>query len=139
MGTITGKMKTDSHGFLSKRCPSCRRRFKVQPGKGSPDPISHCPFCIHYGRDWNTPEQTKFFKALAIGHVGGELDKMMRDTFRGSKNVKVTGSFSAPTATPPVERDGDLPAATTFDCCGETIRHNPADVAQYCIICGKSA
>jgi hypothetical protein len=144
--TMTVSFNTDSAGFISQECPTCRRRFKIQPGKGSPNPVSHCPFCEHAATDcWFTPEQAEYLGAVATHNVlGPELDKLDRAFRRmGSDSggvIRVTGRVEKPRVPPtPEESDDEMPVTATFACCGETIRHEPANRPTYCVICGKRA
>ncbi len=135
--------QADSGGFISQECPSCARRFKIQPGKGSPDPIAHCPFCDHAGTDcWWTPEQAAYVESIAANEVlGPHLDKLER-TFRSMSSdfVKVTGRIERPQVLPaPPERDDEMPSETRFTCCGETIKHDASARPAHCIICGGPA
>lgn len=142
--TMTVSFNTDSAGFISQECPACGRRFKIQPGKGSPQPVSHCAFCEHSATDcWFTPEQAEYLGAVATRDVlGPQLDKLDRAFRRlGSGSggmIRVTGRVERPRVPPtPQERDEEMPTTVTFACCGETIRHDPATRPTYCIICGK--
>ncbi len=141
--TMTVSFNTDSEGFISQECPACERRFKIQPGKGSPRPVSHCPFCKHFGADcWFTPEQVEYVGSVAARDVLGphleKLDRAFRQLGSGSGGmIKVTGRVQKPRVPPtPVERDNEMSSKATFDCCGETIRHDTVNRPIYCVICG---
>ncbi len=147
MGTETMQVsfKTDSKGFISQECPACEHRFKMRPGQGSPRPVAHCPFCKHSGEDcWLTTEQAEYLKAFAAREIlGPALEKFDRAFKRlgsgsgGLITVKVTGHVEQPRVPPlPVESEDDMPAETTFTCCGETIRHDTGHHPVCCIICG---
>jgi hypothetical protein len=144
--TMSVSFNTDGAGFMSQECPSCEERFKTQPGKGSPNPVSHCPYCGHEGTNcWFTPEQAEYLRGFATQEVLGphleELDRNLRRIGSSSGGlIKVTGRIEKPRAPPrPEENDDDMPKVMTFACCGETIRHDAAKRPLYCVICGKAA
>jgi len=136
-------LNTDGQGFISQMCPSCNRRFKVQPK--SPNRISHCPFCEHGDEHWFTPEQVEYLQGYAAREVLGphldKLDRQLRNMGSGSRGMfKVTGSVQKPDVPPkPEESDDEMPIATMFTCCGETIRHDESNRPAHCIVCGGPA
>lgn len=126
------QIPTDPDGFISQECPACSGRFMIQPGAGSPEPVSHCPLCGHQGRDcWWTPEQIEYLTDVAASQlIGPELAKMNRRA-RGLAKFKV----SAPTPSPPEESDFGF-VRMAFDCCGETIKCRSNLERLCCPICG---
>ena len=75
-------LNTDDDGFLSQRCPSCERRFKVKFGEGSDRPISFCPYCGHNEEGcWWTQEQADYLAAQA----GNQAE------FRGHNTIFLSG------------------------------------------------
>jgi hypothetical protein len=141
MTNVDVRFNTDRAGFISQECPSCRGEFKVQLGKGSKEPIAHCPYCAHDGRDcWWTQAQARYlsdFAAYAV--VGPELERMARrlnsSNSGGMLTIKTSvNSRARPSA--PVERDEEI-ATAKFACCGEAIRHRSEASKLRCIICGK--
>lgn len=135
--------EADSGGFISQECPTCTRRFKIQPSKGSLNPISHCPFCEHAGADcWWTPEQAAYVESIAVnGPLAPHLDRLERafDALRGGL-IQVTAHVERPPLlSAPPERDDEMPSETQFACCGETIRHDQSTKPVHCIICGGTA
>jgi hypothetical protein len=148
MGTqkMQVSFNTDRKGFISHECPACERRFKVQPGKGSPKPVSHCPFCTHTGTNcWFTTEQASYLRGIAARDVLGphlaDIDRAFQrlgSSSGGMIKVKVTGRREEPRVPPkPEERDDEMTGQVTFACCGETIRHEVANPPTYCTICGS--
>lgn len=123
---------TDSDGFLSQECPSCKQHFKVCFGKGSDEPISYCPYCGHKGEQcWYTKEQVEHMSAVVqTVFVAPALKKLQR-----SLGGKLSGSFSSFQSPPPIDPDSDLPILN-FSCCNETIKASPQHHL-FCIICGK--
>jgi len=136
------KLNTDDDGFLSQECPACERRFKVKFGEGSEAPIAFCPYCGHNQENcWWTQDQADYLAAVAGGEVlGPELEEMARDFNRQSpKGGFVSISMEvkrSPVPDPPDEPNDDWPTRT-FDCCGETIKHDGQEESLHCIICGK--
>ena len=128
------QIPTDADGFISQECPACNGRFMIQPGAGSPEPISHCPLCGHQGRDcWWTPEQLDYLKGVATSQlIGPELAKLNRHA-GGLFKINVS---SIPAPSPPEEPEGDF-MKVAFGCCGETIKCDPNRELLYCPICGQ--
>lgn len=126
-------------GFMSQECPECERRFKVAPGKGSPDPVTHCPYCNYEGENcWWTKEQAEYIGAYSANKIlGPQIDKMAREFNRGGSGI-MSMSVKRPTVpSPPIEED-DMLATFAFECCGETIRHDGNSTQMYCPICGTT-
>ncbi len=132
------RFDTDSDGFLSQECPSCRQRFKVLFGSGSDKPISFCPYCCHNEHDcWWTPEQIDYIQsAVTDVVVRPELEKFQRQLKSTSNEffrVEVASNIPDPIVSP-VDTDDHL-KVLHFRCCGETIKADQRD-RYYCIICG---
>lgn len=129
---------TDADGFLSQQCPSCRQRFKVLFGQGSPEPISHCPYCGHNGQEcWLTQEQNDYVTMVVTNKViAPELKKFEREIKSASKGfLTVNMESDLPgISQPPVETNEDLDILY-FPCCKETIKINRQQY-HFCIICG---
>lgn len=79
----------DEKGCIERRCPSpeCGKHFKVVfddwRDKVS-DERAFCPHC-RFERDpqeWNTPNQQKHIRAVAVSHVKGIIDKPLRSDAR---------------------------------------------------------
>lgn len=143
--TISVTFETDAEGFLSRACSACDGRFKVVFGKGSAEPVGFCPFCDHLDEQWFTTEQAEYVQALiASTFVQPEIEKISRSleelsrVGRGLAEVTMTESIDFSVPPKPVERADDLPARTTFVCCGETIRHESSTPPTRCVICGKA-
>jgi hypothetical protein len=128
------QLSADSDGFISQECPACVARFKIQPGAGSPEPISHCPYCGHEGRDcWWTPEQLEYVKGVAAAQlIGPELARLNR---RSGGLFQINVRSSAPPV-PPEEVDDDS-VKVVFGCCGETIKCEATRELLHCPICGR--
>ena len=140
--SLSVSLNTTPDGFMSQECPACERIFKVAPGKGSPEPVTHCPYCNHKGNDcWWTKEQAEYMGAYGAEQIiGPQLDEMVRDFNRGGRNndfLKISASVKKPPkAVAPAEED-DMPSSITFQCCGETIRHDGKETKLHCPICGS--
>lgn len=138
---VTVSLPTDDDGFLSQECPGCERRFKVNFNEGSDQPISFCPYCGHNATGcWWTPEQAEYLSAKAAEEVvGPELEKMARDFNRKSSGGLISMNMEvsrSPTPPSPEEPNDNLPV-TTFECCGERIKHDGQKSMLRCVICGK--
>ena len=142
--TLSVRFSTDSEGFLSQECPSCKTRFKVRFGEGSDQPIAFCPYCDHNGKDcWWTPEQAEYMSATVGSEVvGPELDKMAREFNRKTRgrNNLISMSMKVSHSEAPIQPDEPEEAwmKTRFQCCDETIKHQEGEHLR-CIICGSSS
>jgi hypothetical protein len=146
MTAITVAFDSDGEGFTSRACPTCGKRFKIAAGQGSTRPLAFCPFCGQKGSRWETPEQIEYGKAFAARAVMkpalDQLDKSFKSLGRvggGALKVKVTGKMPGFNVPPkPTERVDYLTERTTFQCCGETVRHDQAATPAHCVICGRA-
>lgn len=130
-------------GFMSQECPACERTFKVAPGKGSPEPVTHCPYCNHEGEGcWWTKEQASYIGQYGADKIfGPRLDKMARDFNRkagGKGLISMSMTVKKPRGPSAPEENDDMPASITFECCDETIRHDGQNAQFHCPICGTS-
>jgi hypothetical protein len=128
---------TDSDGFLSRECPSCDQLFKVLPGQGSDQPVSHCPHCGHTGSDcWNTSAQVDYAKSVVANTLlVPEIERLRRQLGASSGFLKITleHNIDKPPA-PPI--DADVPFdIIRFPCCNETVKLSRNET-NFCIICG---
>jgi len=139
---IPVSLNTDEDGYISQECPNCKKRFKVNPNAGSEQPISYCPYCGHNGKNcWWTQEQVKYMMGeVNKTVVEPELDKMAKEINRKSRPgnfIDITMKVKKTHKTPiPKESNKPMPMIT-FDCCGETIKHDGSISEIHCIICGK--
>ena len=139
-------LKHTPDGFMSQECPKCERTFKVAPGKGSSNPVTHCPYCNHEGEGcWWTKAQAQYIceygKYGASKLIGPHIDKTARDLTRktrGNNSLKISVNVNKPPVPRAPEEDDDMAASITFDCCGETIRHDGNNAQLYCPICGTT-
>lgn len=139
------KINKNSEGFITQECPSCRRRFKTQPGMGSDAAISFCPYCDHTGtKCWWTKEQADYISEASSYHanqlIHSELGKMTR-SLGSNKNsflsIELKAPRKFPLPQPPAEPDESWPQ-TFFDCCNEVIQHDGHnEESLFCVICGS--
>lgn len=141
MTTMHVQLNTTPSGFISQECPSCVRRFQVQLGRGSHEPLSYCPYCGHRGHDcWWTNAQAKYLAAAAGNAVVSPmLEKMARDFNRRSRGgfISMKMSTTRPRVPPPPAEVDEL-SPIRFTCCNEVVRYEGASVGLYCIICGAT-
>jgi hypothetical protein len=132
-------LPTDSDGYLSQECPSCKQLFKVCFGKGSEKPISFCPYCGYKGHDcWYTQNQIEYIQTIATNvALAPELKKLEREMKKASGGLlKINMKTDIPkVGPPPIETDDELDILR-FSCCNETIKVTKHD-RHFCIICGK--
>lgn len=131
---------TDANGFIGCACdsPDCKQYFKIYvPDHGS---HLHCPYCgVQFSRDsLLTSNQQKYAKEAAIEEARvyaiEEIQKMMKKTFRGSKNITYRPSRrprKRPVRPRYVERDVD----TEFQCAECSIRFQVYGIFGYCPGC----
>ena len=129
---------TDTDGFLSQECPSCRQRFKAVFGEGSEEPISYCPYCGYNGNDcWYTQDQVEHIQAaaanVAIAPDLKEKERQLKQASNGFLKIDMKSDFQKPSP-PPLEVD-DLLDIIKFSCCNETIKVTRHE-KHFCIICG---
>ena len=129
---------TDTQGFLTQECPSCRQRFKVIFGQGSQESISHCPYCGYKGQAcWFTPQQREHVAAVATDVVVVPELKKIERALKGTSTGLFKTSFDSnltKSSRPPIETDkpSDI---LHFRCCNESIKVN-CQQRHFCIICG---
>ncbi len=91
--TFNISIPTDADGFVGRACdaPGCKQYFKVYvPDHGGQ---LNCPYCgVQFSRDsLLTSSQLKYAKEAAIEEARvyaiEEFQKMLKNTFRGSKNI----------------------------------------------------
>lgn len=130
---------TDTDGFLTQECPSCRQQFKVILGEGSEEPVSYCPYCGFEGHDcWWTQSQADYISHVAANVVlGPEIRKLEQSLNNASGSLlKVSLQSSVPNVPPlPVDLDVDF-EVFRFSCCNETIKADRHEML-FCVICGK--
>lgn len=135
-------LNADENGYISQECPACKRHFKIKPGEGSDQPVSYCPYCAHQGQDcWWTQEQADYLSGV-VGKtlIEPKLDKMAKDFNReaGSGNfINMTMAVKHSSNPTKPEEPNDKMPLITFECCGESIKHDGNNSALNCIICGK--
>ena len=130
---------TDTDGFLTQECPSCRQHFKVILGEGCEEPISYCPCCGFEGHDcWWTQPQADYISAVVTNvALGPELKKLERGLKNASGGLlKINVQSSIPEVPPPpMDVDGEF-EVFRFSCCNETIKADRHEML-FCVICGK--
>ncbi len=130
---------TDTDGFLTQECPSCRQQFKVVFGEGSKEPVFYCPYCGFEGHDcWWTQSQADYISALSANvALAPELKKLEKNLKNASGSLlKIDLKSSLPEVPSiPIDEDGDFDFFR-FLCCKETIKAKRHEML-FCIICGK--
>ncbi len=90
---------TDADGFVGRACdaPGCKQYFKIiVPDHGD---HLHCPYRgVRFSRySLFTSPRLKYAKEAAIEkarvYAIDEIQKMMKNTFRGSKNIKIKSAL----------------------------------------------
>ncbi len=139
--TFNIAIPTDADGFVGRACdaPGCKQYFKIYvPDHGD---FLNCPYCgTRFSRNsLFTSPQLQYAKKAAIEEVRvyaiNEFQKMMKNAFRGSKNItyKPSPSTRKKTIQPHyVERNVD----TEFQCPDCSIRFQVYGIFGYCPGCG---
>jgi hypothetical protein len=140
--TVQFSFPTDSDGFISQKCPTCRRRFKVRVSARGRYSLHYCPYCgLESDKGWLTEEQQEYVCAAGTEHVMEPLlDALARalEPIGGAGNFAALGVNCDKPIVPPKPVEADRPMALfRSDCCREPVKHDPAVSPQYCVVCGK--
>jgi hypothetical protein len=115
----------DSDGFMSRECPECEGRFKVEVddeagGSDLSDEEAlaaaeamqrYCPLChaVVDGNKWWTPEQIEYAASAVSAVVQSKFQDMLEDTARQSRGILEFRRGAVPAVpAPPEETDGML-------------------------------
>jgi len=138
--TFNVAIPTDADGFVGRACdaPGCKQYFKIYvPDHGD---FLHCPYCgTRFSRNsLLTSPQLQYAQKAAIEEARvyaiNEFQKMMKNAFRGSKNITYQPGPSPrkKTIQPQyVERQVD----TEFQCADCSIRFQVYGIFGYCPGC----
>lgn len=127
----------DNDGFISQECPACKKRFKVQFGKGAEGPVQYCPYCSHEDTNcWMTPEQSSYIESKVVGSFTDDLDDMLTKSLSGSKSVKFTPGPKKQVVNMPAELDNDWPIVKFKS--GERIKHDMSQEQLRCPVTGET-
>jgi hypothetical protein len=128
------KLNTDREGFISQECPACGHRFKVKLGDGSPRPVTYCPYCRHKNREgWWTRLQAGYIEAAA-GVGDHQLDRMLLDVLKGSKEVNLK-KLPGAGAEAPAEPQEAWPVVEFPS--REVVRHDGTALKLFCPLTGE--
>ena len=102
----------DDEGFIDRECPVCERHFRWHHGPVNPDAANDsepetndevlttyfCPYCGEPAPadQWWTREQVNAMAQAVRGVAMREIDRMLRDAFRGNKSVRVQQNVPTP-------------------------------------------
>lgn len=107
-------LPSDGAGYVGFECPACDRYFKLLASGLLEDTKQvYCVYCGHHdqAQAFLTADEIEQVKKIGVAHVTEQvhkdLEEMLLDAFRGSKNVKVTRGSRQRPAPPdrPLERD----------------------------------
>jgi len=88
---------------------------------------------------WWTKAQAAYIKAVVVQEqIAPQFDKMARKFNRnaGGGPLKISMTVTKPSVPSVPDEVDDMAASATFECCGETIRHDGQNTSLYCPICG---
>jgi len=143
------RFSPDASGFVRRRCPSCRRGFKVDargddlvvqsalcatlphvnahevPGA----PQRWCPYCGHGADavDFLTPAQRSYIEAWGRRLAGEVRYEVLRQAGRPGRAAGATYVVLPPTGMPPAPPpEPDDLVQESMACCGEELKLDPA-------------
>jgi ssDNA-binding Zn-finger/Zn-ribbon topoisomerase 1 len=121
--TMQIALPPDAAGFVGFECPSCRRYFKVLDATFTASAHVHCTYCGHDDEPekFLTAAEVDYLKGVgagkAIEQLHGQFEDMLVNTFRNSKNVKVTREQHSPPTAPTRPTERTLPQQNTCPKC----------------------
>lgn len=138
---INFSFPADSEGFISQKCPSCRRHFKVRVKDKGRYSLHYCPHCGSGSEEgFLTDEQKAYVHAIGAEQIGervrAELARTLGQIMGGGFVPVSEECQSSIIAHKPTESDTPM-ARYRSRCCREPVKHHPADSPQYCVVCGK--
>jgi hypothetical protein len=147
-GEIEVSLPLDDDGFMSRECPYCKMRFKINKEDFEGDTLSteiYCPYCGQSADkdEFWTSEQIKFFEEMAIYKlVNPEIDDLFNGLKRMTKNsgpIKIEFRDKRQESRVPIAPEEI--ANMKFhkkNCCDITIKIDEEwNKKIYCISCGK--
>ena len=104
--TLSVRLPLDD-GFLRRECDRCERQFKWHSGPTEDRPadevdsnVYFCPYCGESAPPdhWWTKDQLKHMQGIGTGHVSRELDGMLRQLARETRNsmFSIEGTITQP-------------------------------------------
>lgn len=95
--SVSVSLPLDDDGFLRRECPRCLREFKWFAHENA-DPDAElveqyfCPLCGGASGvdEWWTPAQAEYAQAMAAPDIEQFVNDAIRDTFQGSKYLRVS-------------------------------------------------
>jgi predicted RNA-binding Zn-ribbon protein involved in translation (DUF1610 family) len=146
MGTSMS-IPLDSDGFIRRECPNCEQEFKWRPAQDD-DPVEHvdqyyCPLCGQAaGLDsWWTKKQIEHAQAAIVPEAMRDIQGMLGDAFRGSKNIKFAASdYLGDIPVPEVLYEPDDMVILEPPCHpAEPVKvPDNAEAPFYCLLCGET-
>jgi Zn ribbon nucleic-acid-binding protein len=85
------ELLTDEKGFIGRKCPQCKKYFKVKFGTGLHGSECNCPYCGFAGdhQQFATEEQVKYAKSVAMNKFEEEvLEPILQDFERDLKRLE---------------------------------------------------
>ena len=131
---------SDCDGFISKRCPSCIKGFKVQITDEGDTSLEHCPYCGAPSNDgWFTEEQEAHLAAVCeqgLDHILESSDRDLEWIHAACSQLSLS-TDSENTVVPPKPVESNQPMRIfSSPCCGEPVKYNGSPLTLYCVICG---
>lgn len=147
------ELPLDNDGFVRRECPHCDQEFKWHYGPANEEAEQQPPFEVYYcplcgqpaGPDsWWTQAQLDLIDGTVAGQIGGELNQMFDDAFKGirkSKFIKVetTSRLDEPDPPNPLVEPDDMSIITSPCHSWEPVKvPENASGPFYCLVCGTA-
>lgn len=126
---------SDSDGFVTRQCKSCKSRLKLK-SEQSNDNIC-CPYCGHASNDWLTDEQREYLNAHAKRFATKIADDRLKQMFGGVARqsngvIKFKAEHRAESLpSPPLELKGGFDKSIS-PCCSIEIKTELGRVIKFC-------
>jgi sarcosine oxidase delta subunit len=138
---ISVPLPTSADGTVGRKCPDCRRFFKVGR-EGLDRPHLHCPYCgsSHRSASFLTLDQRRRLRSAAQRIGLAEAHRMLGEAFSGFSSTSgllqirlERGELEIPPMLTYVERE----TIRTRPCAACTNQSSVYGIALFCPICGK--
>lgn len=147
------QLELDDNGYLDRVCPSeeCKTHFKVFFEDWRDivrDEEVFCPLCGHDAEstEWNTPEQTKYIKNVAMAYLQKELNQVFKSEsqkFNRSQNrnsfIIMSMSYKPGRILIPVPVSATNIMTQEFQCGECNCRYSSVGAAFFCPSCGHNS
>jgi Zn ribbon nucleic-acid-binding protein len=134
--------RSDTDGFLPRRCPACQKRFRVKLKNEGSDSVVFCAYCGYQPvpggwHQWLTEDQKFYYDDVMARLAAYAVDMIESMGFGGPEAACMPMPAGLVVASPlPIEPNEPM-RFFTFRCCGEFVKHEDSSDHLYCIACGE--